>query len=349
MKKEIKSLVRKNILGLEPYEAARHLMMNPAILLDANENPYESEYNRYPDPWQKQLKEKISELKNVPVKQIFIGNGSDEAIDLLIRIFCEPGKENIVITPPTYGMYQVSAAINNIELLRAPLNDDFSLDTAKVLNTINTKTKLIFLCSPNNPTGNLMDRNAVEKILNSFEGIVIIDEAYIDFTSTPSWLERLNEFDNLVVMQTLSKAYGMAGLRVGLAFASEDILDLLNKVKPPYNISGINQKAALQALSNDQYVKNQLKEIIEERERITELFDIFSFVEKTYISEANFILASVTDADELFLFLKEEGIIVRNRSNVIKCEGCLRITVGTPEENDLLINKLKKYEEKFVH
>ncbi|MGK7392284.1 MAG: histidinol-phosphate transaminase [Candidatus Cyclobacteriaceae bacterium M2_1C_046] len=349
MKKDIKNLVRKNIIGLEPYEAARHLMSGPATFLDANENPYDSDYNRYPDPWQRQLKEKISEIKNVPAKQIFIGNGSDEAIDLLMRIFCNPGKDNIIITPPTYGMYQVSAAVNDVELLKAPLKDDFSLDIKTVLNKVNSQTKLIFLCSPNNPTGNVLNYDAIEEILNAFEGIVIIDEAYIDFASAPSWLERLNEFKNLVVLQTLSKAYGMAGLRVGLAFGSEEILNLLNKVKPPYNISILNQKAALQALANEQQVKNQLEEIIDERERLNDVFEIFSFAEKIYPSDANFILIAVTDPNGLFSFLKDEGVIVRNRSNVIKCEGCLRVTVGTPEENDMLINKLKQYEETFVH
>lgn len=340
------NLVRKNILDLEAYVAARHLMNEPAVLLDANENPYENEFNRYPDPWQKELKQRISQLKNISSENIFLGNGSDEVIDLLMRIFCEPGEDNIIITPPTYGMYKVSAAINNVKVLEAPLEKDFSLNPEIVLNTINNNTKLIFLCSPNNPTGNNIEAEVIEKILSSFKGILIIDEAYIDFSSFPSWLERIEEYPNLVIMQTLSKAYGMASLRIGLGFANEEIIDLLNKVKPPYNISGITQKAALSALNNDQTLKNQLEEIIDERERLSEILEIFSFVNEIYPSEANFILISVADPKDLFSFLKEEGVIIRDRSNVRQCEGCLRITVGTPEENNLLIKKLKLYEEK---
>ena len=349
MKKEINKFVRENIKNLKPYEAARHLINDPAVFLDANENPYETEYNRYPDPWQRQLKEKIASIKNYPAGQIFIGNGSDEAIDLLIRIFCEPGTDNMIITPPTYGMYQVSASINNVETIKVPLENDFSLEPEKILNAANKKTKLLFLCSPNNPTGNILSSETVEKVIKAFDGMVVIDEAYIDFSSTPSWHQRISEFNNLVVLQTLSKAYGMAGLRIGLTFACQEVIDLLNKVKPPYNISIINQKAALNALENELHYKSQLEEIIEERERIADLLDIFSFIKEIYPSEANFILVEVSDANDLFNYLRKDGIIIRNRSNVLQCEGCLRITIGTPEENDLLIKKLKQYEETLVH
>jgi histidinol-phosphate aminotransferase len=343
-RKKIEDLVRPNIHSLVPYEAARHLMNEAAVFLDANENPFESEVNRYPDPWQRMLKEQISTIKEVPAEQLFIGNGSDEIIDLLIRIFCEPGRDSIITTPPTYGMYKVSAAINNIEVIEAPLNDDFSLDAKSTLLAVTPRTKIIFLCSPNNPTGNVMDELEVEMILKGFDGIVVLDEAYIDFSTTPSWLTNLNQYENLVVMQTLSKAYGLAGLRIGLAFSSELIISLLNKVKPPYNISSLNQRAALNTLKQAK-VKAEVSEIIEERSRLAALLNEFEFVEIIYPSEANFLLVKMKKADDIFDYLKAEGIIVRSRSRVIKCEGCLRITVGTPEENDLLIRKLKQYEQ----
>lgn len=343
-RKNIEDLVRPNIQALVPYEAARHLMNEAAVFLDANENPFETEVNRYPDPWQKVLKQQLATIKGVPADQTFIGNGSDEIIDLLMRIFCEPGRDSIITTPPTYGMYKVSAAINNIEVIEAPLADDFSLDVKSTLQAVTPHTRIIFLCSPNNPTGNVIDELAVEMILKGFNGIVVLDEAYIDFSSTPSWLKNINQYENLVVMQTLSKAYGLAGLRIGLAFSSELIISLLNKVKPPYNISSLNQKMALKQLQ-ERKVKQEISDIIKERNRLTELLNGFKFVELIYPSEANFLLVKMTAADEVFDYLKAEGIIVRSRSKVIKCEGCLRITVGTAEENDLLVQKLKLYEQ----
>lgn len=341
-RKDIHRLVRPNIHTLVPYEAARHLMNEAAVFLDANENPFNSGANRYPDPWQSALKEKVAAIKEVPAKQIFIGNGSDEIIDLLMRIFCEPDRDSIITTPPTYGMYKVSAAINNVKVIEAPLNDDFLLDVKSTLQKVKTGTKVIFLCSPNNPTGNVMDGQDIEMILKGFDGIVVIDEAYIDFSTTTSWLQNLKKYENLVVMQTLSKAHGLAGLRIGLAFSSDLIISLLNKVKPPYNISSLNQKAALNALEEGT-ASTEVPKIIEERKRLEKLLYRFKFVEKLYPSEANFLFVKMTNADTIFDYLKAEGIIVRSRSKVIKCEGCLRITVGTPEENDLLIQKLKEY------
>ena len=342
---EIEKLVRPNIKRLVPYEAARHLMNEPAVLLDANENPFDSEVNRYPDPWQRQLKSKISELKGVPADNIFLGNGSDEVIDLLMRVFCEPGKDNIIITPPTYGMYKVSAGINNVQVIEAALEDGFMLDADKVLKAVTPETRIIFLCSPNNPTGNILPPEPITKILENFKGIVVIDEAYIDFASTPSWLDKLSKYEHLVIMQTLSKAYGLAGLRIGMAFCSLYLTNLLNKVKPPYNISVLNQKAALSSLNTPEKLKKEVIQILEDRDSLQELLGQFDFVKHIYPSEANFLLVVMENADNVFDYLKAEGIIVRSRSNVKKCEGCLRITVGTPEENNLLIEKLKKYEE----
>lgn len=340
----ILKLVRPNILKLKPYEAARHLMNEPAILLDANENPFESELNRYPDPWQRKLKERIAQIKAVDPKKIFIGNGSDEIIDLLLRIFCEPGKDKIITTPPTYGMYEVSAAVNDIQIKEVLLEDDFSIDPEKVLQAADTHTKLVFLCSPNNPSGNSIPVKSIEKILNGFSGVVVIDEAYADFASTRSLLDKMENHQNLVIMQTLSKAYGLAGLRLGLAFANMEIMQLLNKVKPPYNVSVLNQEKALDALQNKEVVQEQVKLIKAERTRLVAALKALPFVRKVHPSEANFLLTEMEDPKAVFQYLKECGIIVRDRSNVIKCEGCLRITVGTPEENKLLIQKLKSYE-----
>ena len=342
----ILKLVRPNILKLKPYEAARHLMNEPAILLDANENPFESELNRYPDPWQRKLKERIAQIKQSDPQNIFIGNGSDEIIDLLLRIFCEPGRDKVIITPPTYGMYEVSAAVNDIQIKEVLLENNFSIDPEKVLQAADTHTKLVFLCSPNNPTGNSIPVESIEKILNEFNGIVVIDEAYVDFASVPSMLEKIEKYPNLVIMQTLSKAFGLAGLRLGLAFANMEIMQLLNKVKPPYNVSVLNQNAALDALQNKEVVQEQVKLIKVERARLVAALKALPFVRKVHPSEANFLLTEVEEPKAVFRYLKKCGIIVRDRSKVIKCEGCLRITVGTPEENKLLLQKLKSYEEK---
>lgn len=341
---EIDKLVRPNIQKLIPYEAARHLMNEPAILLDANENPYESGLNRYPDPWQRQLKEKIGKIKNFPVDQIFIGNGSDEIIDLVIRIFCEPGKDYIITTPPTYGMYKVSAGINNVENVEVVLDDSFDVKVGDILDRNNSSNKLLFLCSPNNPTGNNLSSDKIQSLLDNFRGIIVLDEAYIDFSSQPSWIDKIESYPNLLVMQTLSKAYGLAGVRLGVAFASEKLIGLLNKVKPPYNISTPNQQVALNALNDIEKVLQEVSIIKKEKLNLEDELRQLTIVEKIFPSEANFLLVRMTDANAIFDFLKKSGVIIRNRSNVAKCEGCLRITVGTEHENSLLIEKLKEYE-----
>ncbi len=342
----LQNLVRENIKRLTPYSSARKEFSGAAqIFLDANENsfgsPLERDYNRYPDPLQSKIKEKVARINSVKPSEIFIGNGSDEAIDLLFRIFCEPQKDNILICPPTYGMYQVSAEINDIAIKRANLTADFQLDLAAIENAIDAQTKLLFVCSPNNPTGNSLRREEILSLAKNFNGIVVVDEAYIHFSSEKSLINEINNFPNLVVLQTFSKAWGLAGLRVGLAFANEETIALFNKVKPPYNISQIAQEAILEALENVEKVRKTIVEIIVEREKLIENLHEFSFVTKIYPSDANFILVKTIDAEKIYKFLLDEKIVVRNRSNVELCEGCLRITIGTPEENQILINSLK--------
>lgn len=339
---ELEKLVRKNVMKLKPYSSARdEFQGNASVYLDANENPYPaSKYNRYPDPHQIKLKQRISEIKGIPVEQIFLGNGSDEPIDLLIRAFCEPGMDNVLIPQPTYGMYTVSAEINNAAIKTVKLTPDFDLDVTAVLQNVDTHTKLIFLCSPNNPSGNLLSFEKVKQVITGFSGLVIVDEAYIDFTDYPGFLPLVNQYPNLVVLQTLSKAWGLAAIRVGMCFASLEIIGILNKIKPPYNISVLSQLAAEEGLQKIQQKNAWVAEIIAERKRLeNELLQIKT-IKKVFPSHANFLLVKISDARNVYHQLISRGIIVRDRSNVILCDDCLRITVGTPVENQTLIKEL---------
>ena len=359
MKFELQKLVRENIKTLTPYSSARHEFKGEAsVFLDANENSFGSpvlllspsgegpgeRLNRYPDPLQWQLKFELAKIKGVPAEYIFIGNGSDEVIDLTYRIFCNPGKDNVIICPPTYGMYEVSANINDVETRKVNLEEDFQLDVEGILDATDQNTKLLFICSPNNPTGNNMKRADVELLLNNFPGIVIIDEAYINFSKQKTFIQELTEYENLVVMQTLSKAWGLASLRLGLAFASLPIIDIFNKVKPPYNINKASQALAIEALHNTQQVNDWIKETVWQREFLIKELKQFSFVKKIFESDANFLLVRVSDANALYNYLSQNKIIVRNRSKEIMCDNCLRITIGTPDENLQLIKTLKEYE-----
>lgn len=343
---ELQTLVRENIQNLKPYSSARSEFTGSAeVFLDANENAFGSPagggYNRYPDPLQRRLKEKIAEIKSVATDRIFVGNGSDEAIDLLFRIFCTPGRDEVITCPPTYGMYGVLAAVNDVADAKISLTGDFGLDTDSVIRGISPRVKLIFICSPNNPTGNLMRRDSVIEIANKFNGIVVVDEAYIDFASEPSFIEELANLPNLVILQTFSKAWGMAGLRVGFAFADAGIIDLMNRVKPPYNVSSIAQRAVLEACQRKAEVDEWILEVQKERARLTTALSDLDIVEKIYTSDANFVLAKVADANEIYRSLIDKKIVVRNRSNVELCGNCLRITVGTAEENRMLLNALE--------
>jgi histidinol-phosphate aminotransferase len=338
---DLEKLVRKNVLKLKPYSSARDDFKGTAsVYLDANENPYPSEFNRYPDPHQLTLKQKISEIKKVQADQIFLGNGSDEPIDLLIRAFCEPGIDNVIIPQPTYGMYTVSAEINNIEIKTVRLTQDFDLDVEVIKKTVNTNTKLIFLCSPNNPSGNLLSFEKVEEVINYFKGIVIVDEAYIDFTLYEGFIPVLKKYSNLVVLQTLSKAWGLAAIRLGMCFASKEIIAILNKIKPPYNISLLSQRAAENELQHEERKNKWVADILKERNELTQQLSKIKTIQKVYPSDANFLLVKMNNAKDVYNTLVEKGIIVRDRSNVILCEDCLRITIGTPTENKALINQL---------
>lgn len=345
---DINSLLRENIKNLTPYSSARDEFQGEAsVFLDANENsfgsPLDTAYNRYPDPLQWKLKEKISTIKGVPPQNIFIGNGSDEAIDILFRAFCNPGVDNVIIVPPTYGMYEVSANINDVKIKKINLLPDFQLDLEGIAEAIDKNTKMIFICSPNNPTGNSINRQDIETVLSNFPGLVVIDEAYINFSRQKTFIQELTEYSNLVVLQTLSKAWGLAALRIGMAFACGDIIDVYNKVKPPYNISQATQELALEALNNIQQVNDWIKETVQQRAILAQELSTVSIVEKVYPSDANFILAKIKYADYLYNFLVDRGIIVRNRSKVVLCEDSLRITVGTPEENEILIKAIKEF------
>lgn len=341
--RNLKELVRPNIWSLKPYSSARNEFQGEAsVFLDANESPYNEPYNRYPDPMQWKLKERISEIKGVDKRSVFLGNGSDEPIDLLIRAFCEPGVDTILSIDPSYGMYQVSADINNVECRKVRLSDNFSLNANALLKAVDDHTKILFLCSPNNPTGNVLNREEVYKILKGFEGIVVIDEAYIDFSSSVTYLKELKDFPNLVVLQTLSKAWGAAGIRLGMAFASVEIIDLLSKIKYPYNINLLTQEQALKILNREEEMKGDLLEILNERALVETALHELPYVKHIYPSDANFILVRVDDANATYNYLVEKGIIVRNRNSVTLCEGCLRITIGTPEQNNLLLKALQK-------
>ncbi len=345
---DLQNLVRENIKRLTPYSSARKEFSGAAqIFLDANENSFGSplaiNYNRYPDPLQSRIKEKIAEIHNIKPSEIFVGNGSDEAIDLLFRVFCRPEKDNVLICPPTYGMYQVSADINDISIKHVNLTTDFQLDFQTIEKAIDANTKLIFVCSPNNPTGNSFGREEILNLAKIFGGILVVDEAYIHFSNEKSMMVEINNFPNLVVLQTFSKAWGLAGLRVGLAFANEEIVKLFNKVKPPYNISQIAQEAILDALENRETVEKIIAEIIFEREKLIGKLRGFSFVKTIYPTDANFILVKTIDAEKIYKFLLDEKIVVRNRNSVELCEGCLRITIGTSEENKSLLEALEKF------
>lgn len=342
----INHLVRKNILNLKPYSSARDEFKGTrAVFLDANENPY-GNLNRYPDPQQLELKQKLSQLKAVPAGQIFIGNGSDEVIDLALRIFCEPGKDKIMICPPTYGMYEVAADIHNVAVVKVPLTGDFQLNVPEILlQSERLNPKIIFICSPNNPTGNsLYD---IEPVLQNFKGIVVIDEAYIDFSKRTSYLGRIKEYPRLIISQTFSKARGLAGARIGIAFSSEEIIRLYNRIKPPYNVSALNQKAAVKALDNRQDYEQQLSDILAQRDWLLKELGQLDLVQQIYPSDANFILISIPNATHIYQNLVDKKIIVRNRSAVV--DNTLRITVGTPQENETLINELKNYEKSPVY
>ena len=348
MKFDLDKLVRENVRKLKPYSSARSEFSGVAnVFLDANENSFGSPlvkwYNRYPDPLQWELKKKIRSIKNVAEENMLLGNGSDECIDLLIRAFCNPQTDAILICPPTYGMYEVYAHINDVPLREVPLLPSYQLNLEAMEAAIDASTKLIFLCSPNNPTGNSMHREDIEMILNNFDGLVVIDEAYINYSRHRSFLADLNEYPNLVVMQTFSKAWGLAALRLGITFASAAIIEVLNKIKPPYNINQATQELALKALDNLGEVNAMIRETIKEREILEKELARLPVVEKIYPSEANFLLVRMGDATGIYDFLKDRGIIVRNRSNVILCEGCLRITVGTSAENRELLNALSAF------
>lgn len=333
----IKSLVRPNIRSLQPYSSARdEFTGSEAIFLDANENPF-GQLNRYPDPHQTALKAKLSKLKGLPSNQIFIGNGSDETIDLALRIFCEPGKDKIMICPPTYGMYKVAADINNVGVVEVPLTKNFQLNMEEILRN-KEEVKIIFICSPNNPTGNNL--NEIEEVLQKFPGIVFVDEAYIDFTEKPSCLEQINKYPNLIISQTFSKARGRANIRVGMAFAGNEIIDFYNRVKPPYNVSGVNQQKAMEALDNAQEFERNLKDILLQRALLMENLREIEWIQKVFPSDANFILIQCENATAIYDQLVKENVVIRNRSSQIP--NTLRITVGTAEENQTLLKKLKE-------
>lgn len=336
----LEKIVRKNIWNLTPYSSARDEFKGTAdVFLDANENPY-GNLNRYPDPQQSKIKEKLAKIKNVNTDQIFIGNGSDEVIDIAFRIFCEPGVDKALTFSPTYGMYDVSADINNIELIKQPLINDFQINLNQLQPYLDDPlVKMIFVCSPNNPTGNTINEEDIEYILANFEGVVIIDEAYIDFSSKQSFIDKINDYPNLIVSQTFSKAWGLAGVRVGAAYTNKAILDLYNRVKPPYNVSVLNQEAVLESLNNLSDVEKNIDIILEERSRLKQRLASIKKVNKIYPSDANFLLVNVDDADKTYNYLIDEKVIIRNRNKVIN--NCIRITVGTPEENEQLINALK--------
>jgi histidinol-phosphate aminotransferase len=342
---DINSLLRDNIRKLIPYASARDEFSGSAhIFLDANENslgsPISPAYNRYPDPHQVKIKERLTQIKGLPPKHIFLGNGSDECIDLLYRAFCNPGKDNVIIHPPTYGMYEVSAHIHGVDVRRAPLTVNFELDLEVLEGLVDEQTKIIWICSPNNPTGNALNRQQIETILNNFDGLVVIDEAYINFSRNQSFIQELTEYPNLVILQTLSKAWGLAGLRLGMAFASELIIDILNRIKPPYNIGQATQELVLMALQETTRVNEMIKEIVRMRNELAEKISRLSSVSRVYPSDANFLLVRIKEARRIYEILINKGIVVRDRSSAPGCLDCLRITVGTKEQNDKLLETL---------
>ena len=342
---DLQKLVRSHIADLQPYSSARDEfdpVEREVVYLDANENPFDNGVNRYPDPQQRKLKEVIARRRGVAANQLLLGNGSDEVLDLIFRAFCIPNQDKIIVMPPTYGMYRVLANINCISLDEVPLNDDFQLVTKDILNQISTQTKAIFLCSPNNPSGNSFRREDILTLLQSFTGLVVIDEAYIDFSTQKSLVSDLSSYPNLIITQTLSKAYGLAGIRLGICIASEEIIDILNKIKPPYNINSLTQERAISALNHWDTTQGQIIQLIAERKGLFAQLEKISFVEKVYPSDANFLLVQVDDANKRYAQLIENDIVVRNRSNQVGCENCLRFSVGTPQENQILIETLNR-------
>ncbi len=340
---DISSLVRENVKTMKPYSSARDEFQGAAsVFLDANENPFPSDFNRYPDPQQVALKDQIAKLKNVMRNQILLGNGSDEPIDLLIRAFCEPHKDNVLIPQPTYGMYSVSANVNAVEIKTVSLTSEFDIDVDELEKAWNANTKIIFLCSPNNPSGNLLSERKIKQVLDKFNGLVVVDEAYIDFTNSTGFVPYLKDYNNLVILQTLSKAWGLAALRLGICIAHVGIINILNKIKPPYNISELTQRVALKQLQNESGKNKCVAEILTERELLKDQLSKILIVEKIYPSDANFLLVKVKDAKGTYQALVEKGIIVRDRSSVILCDNCLRITVGTKLENEALLKALNE-------
>lgn len=339
----LNKIVRSSIKGLKPYSSARDEFTGKAdVYLDANENPFGNGLNRYPDPYQKALKKEISKIKNICEESIILGNGSDEVIDLLFRAFCEPGKDEVIIFPPTYGMYQVCADVNNVKTKKVPLTSDFEVDELSLLETIDEKSKIIWFCSPNNPTGNTMDPAVIKNILNCFEGIVVIDEAYIDFSDSQSWIDFLEFHPNLFIIQTLSKAWGLAGIRLGMGFGSKEIISVLNKIKPPYNVNSLTQEKAIEAIGYLDEKNETIDAILAEKAKLKEKLNQIDGVQKIYQSDANFLLVKINNATNIYNKLVEQSIIVRNRSSVTLCENCLRITVGKPAENEKLLNAIKE-------
>lgn len=341
---DIQNLVRENVKKLKPYSSARDEYKSTGtqmVFLDANENPYQTDVNRYPDPHQRNVKDELAKIKGIKSEQILLGNGSDEVLDLLFRAFCEPGKDNVITLPPTYGMYKVLSEINNIENREVLLSQDFEPQVSAILDKSDANSKLLFLCSPNNPTGNTFSEEKVEELLQKFNGLVIIDEAYIDFSGKESWLNRLQDYPNLVITQTLSKAYGMAGIRLGICCASEEIIEILKKIKPPYNVNELTQQRALNRILDVENVKNEVADILTGREELFKVLLEVPYVEKIYPTDANFILVKVDNATARYNQLIEKGIVIRNRTTQPLCENTLRLTVGTTQENQKLITALK--------
>ena len=343
--KALKELTRPNIWDLKPYSSARdeYKGVEASVFLDANENPYNNPFNRYPDPLQRDLKDLLAPIKGVKSGNIFLGNGSDEAIDLVYRAFCEPEKDNVVAIDPTYGMYKVCADVNNVDYRNVLLDENYQFSADMLLAATDERTKLIFLCSPNNPTGNDLLHSEIEKVIKDFEGLVILDEAYNDFSDRPSYLSQLDKYPNLIILQTFSKAYGCAAIRLGMAFASKEIIDILNKIKYPYNVNLLTQQQAMSMLKDYSQVEAWVKTLIEERAYLEKEFAALACTEKIYPSDANFFLAKVSDAKAIYSYLVAKGIIVRNRTSITLCKDCLRVTVGTREENNQLLEALKQY------
>ncbi len=343
MKFELFRLIRENVRDLKPYSSARDEYVSDGskmVFMDANESPYSNGVNRYPDPHQRQLKLLLAKRNSLSVENILLGNGSDEVLDLIFRAFCEPQKDNIITMPPTYGMYNVLAGINAIENREVLLTEKFELDVDKILSTVDKNTKLVLLCSPNNPTGNSFSVAHIETLLTNFQGLLVIDEAYIDFAGQKSWLNKLQQFPNLIVTRTFSKAYGMAGLRLGIGYASEDVIAILNRIKPPYNVNELTQRKAFKMLQNVNVMEEQIKEILEERDDLVQKLAHIKFIREIYPTDANFILVKVDDADRRYREILDSGVVVRNRSAQALCANTLRFTVGTPEENRSLLRLL---------